>query len=35
MPPFLLSQESRGGKVTEIPELTLFPHENIVAGSAK
>jgi len=34
-PPFLLSQESRGGKVTEIPELTLFPQENIVAGSAK
>jgi hypothetical protein len=23
------------GKVTEIPELTLFPQENIVAGSAK
>ena len=34
-PAFLLSQESRGGKVTEIPELTLFPQENIVAGSAK
>jgi len=34
-PPFLLSQESRGGKVTEIPELALFPQENIVAGSAK
>jgi hypothetical protein len=34
-PPFLLSQESRGGKVTEIPELTLFPQENIVAGSTK
>ncbi|MCX5637819.1 MAG: hypothetical protein NTX52_09030 [Planctomycetota bacterium] len=31
----MLSQESRGGKVTEIPELTLFPQENIVAGSAK
>jgi hypothetical protein len=28
-------QESRGGKVIEIPELTLCPQENIVAGSAK
>ncbi len=34
-PPFLLSQESGGGKVTEIPELTLFPQDNLVPGSAK
>jgi hypothetical protein len=34
-PPFLLSPESRGGEFTEMPELALFPQDNLVPGSAK